>query len=153
MACCIAGAAPAVGDFAAVPSDKNSDLTFDVVNNCGEDLEILEIDTSWTDIVGTPSELQFVEWPTGTQVFTFSVPKPTPAVATFGFPPLLSMFNDNANPLSMLLDFTDAMAAKLGGGLGTATEELTVKFTYMGSGVSGTCTFRVSADEDLVEVL
>lgn len=152
IACCVDAANPDLKPATGKASEKNSKLAFDIINSCGKDIELISLDVSWTENVGTIEALEFIEYPTGTSVFTFSPAALTPAFADLLAVPLfLSQFNDDLSPLNMLLDWTGPMAQKVAGV--TTSETITTKFEYRAVNATeqGFCTFQIKPDAATVE--
>jgi len=150
--CCVDAANPNLKPIKGKASAKNSKLSFDIINNCAKDIELIGLDVSWTENVGDIQALEITEYPTGTVVFTLSPPEPTPAFADLLATPLfLSQFNDSLSPLNMLLDWTGPMAEKSGSTV--TSETITTTFTYrtVGATEQGFCTMQIKPDEGTIE--
>jgi hypothetical protein len=144
LACQISPSNPDISPTNGKPSDQNKTLTWDVQNTSGKDLEVVEIDVSWTTVLG-PHKLISIEWPDGTVVKSFSLLSPlTQILADFSLIPLLLLDGvgsgcSGSSCVRMSMTW-DTQMINLAG----LAETLTISYTFRdASGSRGTCSFSV----------
>ena len=89
LACQITPTNPNLSPTTGKASLRNEKLSWDVINAAGKDLELLQIDVSWSSNLSATRKLQDIQWPTGTSVATLGGGESTPALVDFSFFPLL----------------------------------------------------------------
>jgi prepilin-type N-terminal cleavage/methylation domain-containing protein len=149
LACQITPTNPNLSPTNGKPSSQNKNLSWDVVNNSGKDLDITKIDVGWTNSValGTHKILS-IQYPTGTTVISFGTGATTTATADFSFLPLLLPASANgicgtaSCVINMLLAFDTKMVDTSING-----ETITIKYYFKDTtNSSGTCFFSIKPD-------
>ncbi len=151
IACCISPTNPDISPTSGPVSSRLKDVFFDIINNCGEDVEITGIAASFTDSQGSGPLLDEVEY----DVFgaagdnrIVNLNPDLPSIVTMDFtaapldPPLdLDAGNDNANPVRLRYTFTQPMLNKVGNTFVGETISSSVRFdTDSGT---GQCVIRI----------
>jgi hypothetical protein len=107
-ACCITPQSPVLGPQTGKLSDRLSDLLFNLVNNCGQDLEVTGFDASWTNVIGNHHVGTFCyDVPASTApedcdpLLTFVPPQSSPVSHQFATPLTFGADRDDTDPLIM----------------------------------------------------
>jgi hypothetical protein len=147
LACQITPLFPDLSPTKGNPTNQNTRLEWDIVNNAGKDLEIVRIEVSWTSIRGA-HRLMSIEYPTGSMVKNYAAGQLGAADADFGVLPLLFPVNSSAgctgsNCVRMAMQWDSSL---LDGSTGIG-ETITVRYTIRdSSGTTGTCSFTIKPE-------
>lgn len=136
--CCIAPQSPVLGPQTGKLSLRLSDLLFNVVNNCGQDLEVTGFNAAWTNIIGNHHVGSFCyDVPADVNpedcdpLLTFVPAQSSPVSHEFATPLVFGADRTDMNPLVMGFQF-DLPLATTDPELG---ETLTVDLFYQLTGV------------------
>src|SRR5258706_279454 len=137
------------GTFSVRPSNKDKNLSWNIMNIAGKDLSITSINVTWSNNTGTHL-LETIQYPTGTTVTSFGAGTATPATASYSlFPLVLSKTVDGTCgtcKLNLMLGFDTKLVNATGAG-----ELITIKYNFQdASSVTGSCQFSVFPDLSVV---
>lgn len=147
LACQITPLFPDMSPTKGNPTNQNTRLEWDIVNNAGKDLEIMRIEVSWTAVRGA-HRLLTIEYPTGSVVKNYSGGLLAAADADFSILPLLFPVNSSAgcsgsNCVRMAMQWDTSL---LDGSTGVG-ETITVRYTIRdSSGTTGSCSFTIKPE-------
>lgn len=151
LACQITPTNPNLSPTSGKPSNQNKQMSWDIINNSGKNIEIFKIDVSWTNVLGSHvlTDLQF---PTGTSMIPFSCTKTasTSSNATVDCSTFTIALGATDNGLcgtsacqknmSLLWDLQIVNTSNVG-------ETVTVKYYFRdATSATGTCQFSVKPD-------
>ncbi len=143
LACQISPANPNLSPTTGkVGGSKNSDLTWDIINNANKNLYIDRIDVAWTNTLGYNPLLNSFSYPTGISPpnKVWSPAATSPASGSFPLPLYFDPLSNSSSPVNVMLDFTNSLVNT------TAGETISIKFTFHDdTNSTGTCTFQVIA--------
>ena len=122
-----------------------TDFSFELANNCGQDLEVIRQSLFWTDATGNGAQLTDVCYddPVGTlpenctSIFNFSPAQPSPASAVFGTPLPFDAARDDFDPLQVGYKF-DTTLVDQGKSIGE-TVTINLFFRVQGASVESSC--------------
>ena len=147
LACQITPMFPDLSPTNGKPSDQNTRLEWDIVNNAGKDLEIVRIEASWTSVRGD-HRLMAIEYPTGAVVKNYSTGLLASADADFSTFPLLfpvnsSSFCSGTSCVRMAMQWDTSLLDDATG----VGETITIRYTIRdSSGVTGSCSFTIKPE-------
>jgi len=147
LACQITPMFPDLSPTKGSPTDQNTRLEWDIVNNAGKDLEIVRIEVSWTAVRGD-HRLVTIEYPTGSVVKNYASGLLASADADFSTFPLLFPVNSSSgcsgnNCVRMAMQWDTSL---LDSTTGTG-ETITVRYTIRdSSGTTGSCSFTIKPE-------
>ena len=146
LACQITPTNPNLSPTSGKASNMNRNMSWDVMNNSGLDLNITSINVSWTGNLGV-HRLLTIQYPTGSTVTNFGTGALTPATGDYSFFPLALPATANGScgtcKVNMLLAYdTQIVDPNTGNG-----ELVTMTYNFQDSYAnSGSCTFVVHPD-------
>jgi prepilin-type N-terminal cleavage/methylation domain-containing protein len=148
LACQITPMFPDLSPTKGSPTDQNTRLEWDIVNNAGKDLEIIRIEASWTSIRGE-HRLLAIEYPSGTVVKSYQGGLLGGLVdAVFSIFPLLFPVDSSSgcsgnNCVRMAMQWDTSLLDNSTG----VGETITVRYTIRdSSGTTGSCSFTIKPE-------
>lgn len=148
LACQISPTNPNLSPTNGKPSNRNENLSWDIINNSGKDISITKVDIEWTAVLTASRLLTDLEYPTGTVVTSLGGGVPSVASIDFSFFPLLLPMSadgtcgNSSCIVNMLLGWDSQIVDSGGNG-----ELITITYYFTdATTASGTCTFTVSPD-------
>jgi prepilin-type N-terminal cleavage/methylation domain-containing protein len=146
LACQISPTNPNLSPTNGASSNQNKNLSWDIMNNSGLNLNITSIVVSWTANIGT-HKLVTIQYPTGSTVTSFGTGAVTPATGNYSTFPLSLPATANGTcgtcKVNMQLGYdTQIVDPNTGNG-----ELVTLKYNFQDSFANtGSCTFVVHPD-------
>jgi len=151
VACCISPTNPNLSPTTG--SVKNNEMFFDIVNNCGTDVNIQYARIAFSNNAGQNALFDEVEFNvldaiTTSRTFNLSPDLPSPAPLDFTVSPLspplfLDRYNDASNPVRLRYKFTQPMLNKVGSTWIGETVWTRFGFTISSQSGVGTCDLTV----------
>ena len=148
LACQITPTNPNLSPTSGKPSSLNRVMTWDIINNSGLDLDIFQIDVSWTSVLTTTRQLVSIQYPAGFPTLPTLISGPTsPVIADYSlFTLLLPATADGvcgaACVATMALKWDEQIVDS-----GNVGELVTIKYHFEdASSTTGTCQFTVKPD-------
>jgi prepilin-type N-terminal cleavage/methylation domain-containing protein len=154
LACQITPTNPNLSPTTGKPSNQNKVMTWDIINNAGKDLDIFQVDISWTSVLSSTRRLVSIEYPAGNPTLPSFLSGPTsPVIADYSMllPLLLPMSADGlcgntSCIMTMALAWDEQIVNSSNVG-----ELVTVRYHFMDpSSATGTCEFSVKPDLTIV---
>jgi prepilin-type N-terminal cleavage/methylation domain-containing protein len=146
LACQISPTNPNLSPTNGASSNQNKNLSWDIMNNSGLNLDLTSLVISWTANIGTHKILS-IQYPTGATVTNFGTGALSPATGDYSFFPLALPASANGScgtcKVNMQLGYdTQIVNPSTGNG-----ELVTIKYNFRDSfGVTGSCQFVVHPD-------
>ncbi|MFQ5877322.1 MAG: prepilin-type N-terminal cleavage/methylation domain-containing protein [Acidobacteriota bacterium] len=153
LACQITPTNPNLSPTKGKPSEQNKKLTWEIINNSGVDLDIFQVDVSWTSVLSSTRQLKKIEYPAGTATFSTLISGPTsPVIADFSVFPLLlpatadGVCGTSSCILSMAVEWDVQIVDTNNVG-----ELVTIQYHFTdASSSTGSCQFTVKPDLTIV---
>jgi len=151
VACCISPTNPNL--YPTTGSLKSNEMFFDIVNNCGEDVNIQYTGIEFSNNAGQNAlfdefEFNVLNAITSSRIYNLSPDLPSPFVLDFSTTPLapplfLDKNNDASSPVRMRYKFTEPMLNKSGSTYIGETVRTRFGFTIAAQSGIGTCDITV----------
>ena len=146
LACQITPTNPNLSPTSGKSSNMNRNMSWDIMNNSGLDLDITAIQVSWSGNIGV-HRLLTIQYPTGATVSNFGTGAASPAIGDYSFFPLSLPASANGScgtcKVNMMLAYdTPIVDSASGNG-----ELVTIRYAFQDSFANnGSCTFVVHPD-------